>query len=350
MNWFANSLLAWFDVHGRKDLPWQTDINPYRVWVSEIMLQQTQVATVIQYYQRFMQRFPTVTSLADADIDEVLHLWTGLGYYARGRNLHKAAHRIVTEHNGYLPEDQQQLESLPGIGPSTAGAIRAISMQQRGVILDGNVKRVLARFHAIDGHYSDTTVSKVLWQRADEHTPTQRVADYTQAIMDLGATLCVRSRPNCDGCPLKKRCRALKDQRVSELPAKKTAAPKPVRRARFFVLRLPEGKVLLEQRPQQGIWGGLWNPPERSAETSVEAFLNSQGVQDSDVTQVQYKEGFRHTFSHFHLDIEPIYIELKKAPSMMVQESTQRWVQLARLTESEETIGLSAAALKLLGG
>ena len=350
MNWFADSLLAWFDVHGRKDLPWQTDINPYRVWVSEIMLQQTQVATVIQYYRRFMQRFPDVTSLANADIDEVLHLWTGLGYYARGRNLHKAARCIVTEHNGHLPDDQLQLESLPGIGPSTAGAIRAIAMQQRGVILDGNVKRVLARFHAIEGHYSGAAVSKVLWQRADEHTPTRRVADYTQAIMDLGATLCVRSRPDCDACPLKKRCQALREQRVSELPTKKSTTPKPVRQARFFVLRVPEGNVLLEQRPQQGIWGGLWNPPERSAETSVETFLNSQGVRDSDITQIQYKEGFRHTFSHFHLDIEPIYIDLKKAPPMMVQESTQRWVQLTQLTEREEAIGLSAAALKLLHG
>ena len=350
MNWFANSLLAWFDVYGRKDLPWQTDINPYGVWVSEIMLQQTQVATVIQYYQRFMQRFPNVATLADADIDEVLHLWTGLGYYARGRNLHKAAQHIVTRHNGHLPDDQQQLESLPGIGPSTAGAIRAISMQQRGVILDGNVKRVLARFHAVDGHYSNTAVSKALWQHANEHTPTRRVADYTQAIMDLGATLCVRSRPDCGACPLNERCQALKEQRVSELPTKKTAAPKPVRQARFFVLRLPEDSVLLEQRPQQGIWGGLWNPPERSAETSVEGFLNSQGIADSDVNQVRYKEGFRHTFSHFHLDIEPIYIDLKKAPAMLVQESTQRWVQLARLTESEEAIGLSAAALKLLNG
>lgn len=350
MNWFANSLLAWFDLHGRKDLPWQTDINPYRVWISEIMLQQTQVATVIQYYQRFMQRFPDVATLADADIDEVLHLWTGLGYYARARNLHKAAGRIVAEHNGQLPEEQRQLESLPGIGPSTAGAIRAISMQQRGVILDGNVKRVLARFHAIDGHYSSASVLKVLWQRADANTPNQRLADYTQAIMDLGATLCVRSRPDCQACPLKERCQALKEQRVGELPSKKNAAPKPVRQARFFVLRLPEGSVLLEQRPLQGIWGGLWNPPERGAETSVEAFLNHQGVHSSDVKQVQYKESFRHTFSHFHLDIEPIYIELKKVPTMVVQESTQRWVQLTRLTESQEAIGLSAAALKLLRG
>ena len=185
----CQQLLAWFDLHGRKDLPRQTDINPYRVWISEIMLQQTQVATVIQYYQRFMQRFPDVATLAEADIDEVLHLWTGLGYYARARNLHKAAGRIVAEHNGQLPEEQRQLESLPGIGPSTAGAIRAISMQQRGVILDGNVKRVLARFHAIDGHYSSASVLKVLWQRADANTPNQRLADYTQAIMDLGATL-----------------------------------------------------------------------------------------------------------------------------------------------------------------
>ena len=175
MDWFAKRLLDWFDLNGRKNLPWQSEITPYRVWVSEIMLQQTQVATVIAYYERFMQRFPDVTSLARASTDEVLHLWTGLGYYARGRNLHKAAKLIVDQYNGRFPEDQQRLEALPGIGPSTAGAVRAIAMQQRGVILDGNVKRVLARFHAVTGHYSEASVNKLLWQRAEEHTPTKRV-------------------------------------------------------------------------------------------------------------------------------------------------------------------------------
>ena len=355
MDWFAKRLLDWFDLNGRKNLPWQSEITPYRVWVSEIMLQQTQVATVIAYYERFMQRFPDVTSLARASTDEVLHLWTGLGYYARGRNLHKAAKLIVDQYNGRFPEDQQQLEALPGIGPSTAGAVRAIAMQQRGVILDGNVKRVLARFHAVTGHYSEASVNKLLWQRAEEHTPTKRVDHYTQAIMDLGATLCVRSKPDCQACPLRRRCQALAEDRVQELPTKKKAAAKPIRQARFFVLRLPDNRVLLEQRQPSGLWGGLWNPPERGVEVSIEAFLRHQGVAQQDVIATQNGERFRHTFSHFHLDIEPVYIDLKRQPQML-QETNQRWVAADRLNQpavqsaepSDETIGLSAAALKIL--
>ena len=355
MDWFAKRLLDWFDLNGRKNLPWQSEITPYRVWVSEIMLQQTQVATVIAYYERFMQRFPDVTSLARASTDEVLHLWTGLGYYARGRNLHKAAKLIVDQYNGRFPEDQQRLEALPGIGPSTAGAVRAIAMQQRGVILDGNVKRVLARFHAVTGHYSEASVNKLLWQRAEEHTPTKRVDHYTQAIMDLGATLCVRSKPDCQACPLRRRCQALAEDRVQELPTKKKAAAKPIRQARFFVLRLPDNRVLLEQRQPSGLWGGLWNPPERGVEVSIEAFLRHQGVAQQDVIATQNGERFRHTFSHFHLDIEPVYIDLKRQPQML-QETNQRWVAADRLNQpavlapipSDETIGLSAAAVKIL--
>ena len=347
MDWFAKHLLAWFQQHGRKDLPWQANINPYRVWVSEIMLQQTQVATVVGYYQRFMQRFPDVPSLAQAEIDEVLHLWTGLGYYARGRNLHKSAQIILAEHNGQLPHDQQQLEALPGIGRSTAGAIRAISMDQRGVILDGNVKRVLARFHAVEGHYSQAAVSKALWQLAEKHTPDQSVAAYTQGIMDLGATVCLRSRANCQVCPLRKRCQALATDRVTELPTKKKSAPKPVRQARFFIVSLPDQQILLEQRPQSGIWGGLCNPPERPTQTSTESFLQSQGIHVNDVLQQRDGPPFRHTFSHFHLDIQPTYISLKRQPNML-QEGEQRWVSLTRLRDSDEAIGLSAAALRLL--
>jgi len=347
MDWFAKHLLAWFQQHGRKDLPWQANISPYRVWVSEIMLQQTQVATVLGYYQRFMQRFPDVYSLAAAEIDEVLHLWTGLGYYARGRNLHRAAQIIVKEYNGELPQDQQQLETLPGIGPSTAGAIRAISMNQRGVILDGNVKRVLARFHAVQGHYSQASVSKILWQLAEEHTPRDRIAAYTQGIMDLGATVCLRSNPDCQTCPVRDRCDALATNRVNELPTKKKSAPKPVRQARFFVVSLPDQQVLLEQRPQTGLWGGLWNPPERPAQTSTESFLQSQGVHPEDVLQARDGMPFRHTFSHFHLDIEPVYVALKRQPTVL-QKNIQRWVSLTQLGRQDETIGLSAAALRLL--
>ena len=355
MEWFAQRLLDWFDLHGRKNLPWQTEATAYRVWVSEIMLQQTQVATVIAYYERFMQRFPSVEDLAAASIDEVLHLWTGLGYYARGRNLHKAAKLIVEQHSGRFPEDQQQLEALPGIGPSTAGAIRAIAMRQRGIILDGNVKRVLARFHAITGHYSQSTVNKLLWQRAEEHTPIERIDAYTQAIMDLGATLCTRSKPDCPACPLNARCQALAEDRVQELPTKKKAAAKPIRHARFFVLRLPDNRVLLEQRQQSGLWGGLWNPPERGVAVSIEEFLRHQGVVQQDVITTEAGERFRHTFSHFHLDIEPVYIDLKRQPQML-QETNQRWVAADRLNQptvqstqpSDAKIGLSAAALKIL--
>lgn len=347
MDWFADRLLAWFELYGRKNLPWQDNINPYRVWVSEIMLQQTQVATVVDYYQRFMQRFPDVHSLAAAETDQVLHLWTGLGYYARGRNLHKAARRIVGHHNGQLPEDQKQLEALAGIGPSTAGAIRAISMGQRGVILDGNVKRVLARFHAVEGHYSLSLVSKKLWQHAEEHTPHTQIGDYTQAIMDLGATLCTRSKPSCKECPLQERCSAFASDRVSELPTKKHNPEKPVRSARFFVLSLQDRRVLLEQRPATGIWGGLWNPPERKSETTVEAFLRSEGIDNELVVNTRPAKGFRHTFSHFHLDIEPIYINLRSEP-LLLREGERRWVQMNDKTQSDEPIGLSAAAIKLL--
>ena len=355
MDWFAQRLLDWFDLNGRKNLPWQTEITPYRVWVSEIMLQQTQVATVIGYFQRFMQRFPKVEDLATASIDEVLHLWTGLGYYARGRNIHKAAKLIVEQYSGHFPEDQLQLEALPGIGPSTAGAIRAIAMQQRGVILDGNVKRVLARFHAITGHYSHSPVNQLLWQRAEEHTPIERIDAYTQAIMDLGATLCMRSKPNCLACPLSRRCQALAEDRVQELPTKKKKPAKPIRKARFFVLRLPDNRVLLEQRQQSGLWGGLWNPPERGVELSIEEFLRHQGVVRQDVIAKRDGERFRHTFSHFHLDIEPVYIDLRRQPQMPLK-ANQRWVAADGLNQpavqyaepSDETIGLSAAALKIL--
>ena len=282
-------------------------------------------------------------------------LWTGLGYYARGRNIHKAAKLIVEQYSGSFPEDQLQLEALPGIGPSTAGAIRAIAMQQRGVILDGNVKRVLARFHAITGHYSHSPVNQLLWQRAEEHTPIERIDAYTQAIMDLGATLCMRSKPNCLACPLSRRCQALAEDRVQELPTKKKKPAKPIRQARFFVLRLPDNRVLLEQRQQSGLWGGLWNPPERGVELSIEEFLRHQGIVQQDVIAKRDSERFRHTFSHFHLDIEPVYIDLRRQPQMPLK-ANQRWVAADGLNQpavqsaepSDETIGLSAAALKIL--
>ena len=292
--------------------------------------------------------------LATASIDEVLHLWTGLGYYARGRNIHKAAKLIVEQYSGRFPEDQLQLEALPGIGPSTAGAIRAIAMQQRGVILDGNVKRVLARFHAITGHYS--------------HSPSTNCSGSEQKnIRPLSVSMRTprRSwiwapRSACAAnliawlAPLAGVAKPwLRTEFKSYPPRKKPA--KPIRQARFFVLRLPDNRVLLEQRQQSGLWGGLWNPPERGVEVSIEEFLSQRGVIQQDVIATRGGERFRHTFSHFHLDIEPVYIDLRRQPQML-QETNQRWVAADRLKQHsiqsaeplEETIGLSAAALKIL--
>lgn len=344
MDWFADRLLAWFDEHGRRDLPWQQEINAYRVWVSEIMLQQTQVKTVIPYYERFMQRFPTVDELAHAEIDDVLHHWTGLGYYARGRNLHKAARVIVDEHNGRLPGSVEALAALPGIGLSTAGAIASIAGGVRAPILDGNVKRVLARFHAVPGYPGATAVAKTLWALADEHTPTERVADYTQAIMDLGATRCTRSRPDCDNCPVADRCQALAAGEVEAYPGKKPKKEKPVRSARLFVAHDGTGACLLERRPAEGIWGGLWTPPERAADTSPESFLSEFGLRTNITSGVRVAPGFRHTFTHFHLDIEPVYIEVESPPSQLRDTDDVRWHRPG----SNETLGLSAPAVKLL--
>ena len=230
MDWFATRLLDWYDRHGRKHLPWQQDINAYRVWISEIMLQQTQVTTVIPYFEKFMARFPTVGDLADAELDEVLHHWTGLGYYARGRNLHKAAMQVMADHGGQMPSDPESLESLPGIGRSTAGAIAAIAANVRAPILDGNVKRVLARFHAVPGYPGESRVAKALWAACRCPHARERVADYTQAIMDLGATLCTRTKPECETCPVAQQCQALAAADVASYPGKKPKKEKPVRR------------------------------------------------------------------------------------------------------------------------
>ena len=348
MDWFATHLLRWFEQNGRKDLPWQQEINPYRVWVSEIMLQQTQVTTVIDYYHRFMQRFPDVGSLARAPLDEVLHLWTGLGYYARARNLHKAANVVVEQHGGQFPQDRDALEALPGIGRSTAGAIRAIAMAQTAVILDGNVKRVLTRFHGVEGYPGETRVNKTLWRHAEAHTPTSQTAAYTQAIMDLGATVCVRRNPNCPGCPVQAQCEALASGRTDQLPTPKPKKEKPVRRARFFILSLPNTATLLEQKPLDGLWGGLWTPPERQADTSVAAFAEEMGFASSALCAEHHAPPFRHTFTHFHLDIEPVYLKLEHAPELVTDNPHQRWVLPDQLGQDNDPIGLSAPAVKLL--
>jgi A/G-specific adenine glycosylase len=261
---FASRLLGWWARHGRHDLPWQHPRTPYRVWVSEIMLQQTRAETVIGYFQRFMARFPDVRTLAAADLDDVLALWSGLGYYARGRNLHAAAVRIVDESGGELPDDVDELQRLPGIGRSTAAAIRAQGFDRRAAILDGNVKRVLARHAGIDGWPGRAPVARALWAASESRTPETQAADYTQAIMDLGATLCTARGPRCADCPVASDCVARIEGRQDELPARKPRKIVPRRVQRYLVARDSSGRILLERRPPSGIWGGLWCLPEQS--------------------------------------------------------------------------------------
>jgi A/G-specific adenine glycosylase len=305
---FAARLLRWFDAHGRKSLPWQENPTPYRVWVSEVMLQQTQVATVIPYYGRFMERFPDVEALAAAPIDEVLHLWTGLGYYARARNLHACARVVVERHGGTFPRKLEEVTALPGIGRSTAGAILALSRGERHPILDGNAKRVLARVFGIDGDPGSAGVLTALWARADACTPKERAAAYTQAIMDLGATLCTRTRPACTVCPMNDVCVAAREGRQAELPG---AKQRRERKAREAVLLLAEsGKdaelaVLVERRPSNGIWGGLWSPPEFKSESEALDWCRRElGVPESSEALAPID----HAFTHFDLRLNPLRV------------------------------------------
>ena len=340
---FAGALLGWFDLYGRTSLPWQINPTPYRVWVSEIMLQQTQVNTVIDYYLRFMARFPDVVKLAQAHQDEVLHLWSGLGYYARGRNLHRAA-RIVCEHHGAeLPDNIDALQALPGIGRSTAGAILALARGERHAILDGNVKRVLCRYHAIEGWPGKSGVNHALWRLAETHTPNSRVAHYTQAIMDLGATVCTRTRPLCDRCPLAAHCKARHQSLQSILPSAKPKKNLPVRETTFLLINDGRGRFLLEKRPPTGIWGGLWGFPECQADIDPSEWVRhklGRTVQSvSDLPLV------RHGFTHYHLNIHPVMVILTGEDQALPQVAqTQPMLWHDGTTE----LGLPAPVSKLL--
>lgn len=315
---FATRLLDWFDNHGRKDLPWQKNITPYRVWLSEIMLQQTQVSTVIPYFQRFTAAYPNVKALANAPLDDVLHLWTGLGYYARARNLHKAANIVAKERNGKFPGNVEQLCELPGIGRSTAGAIVSIAFGQRATILDGNVKRVLARHGAISGWPGETSVHNALWDIAESFTPRERHGDYTQAIMDLGATLCTRTRPACDRCPVALDCRAAANGTQQQYPGKKAQKKLPVRHSLWLLVTNEAGQFLLENRPPMGLWGGLWTFPEVSGKDDIPSRCKQLGIR---AESTEYLDTRRHTFSHFHLDFTPVII--RAAPVSRINESQQ---------------------------
>jgi len=320
---FSARLLAWYERHGRKDLPWQRPRTPYRVWVSEVMLQQTRVETVIPYFERFVARFPDVGALAAAELDEVLRLWSGLGYYARARHLHRAAGLVLERHAGVLPRAIAPLADLPGIGRSTAGAILALAHDERQPILDGNVKRVLARYHEVPGWPGTPRVAAQLWAIAEAHTPHARVADYTQAIMDLGATVCVRRRPACTACPLAEGCGARAAGTVERYPHPRPARPLPVRTTVFVLARNPVGEVLLERRPPLGVWGGLWGLPECANGEAVEAWcLRHLGRPPR---AVRPWPPIRHTFSHFHLDISPVALRVDAPPERVLEADDRVW-------------------------
>ncbi len=343
-NWFANQLLKWFATHGRKHLPWQHPRSPYRVWLSEIMLQQTQVQTVLPYFERFLTRFPDLQSLAEAPIDEVLHQWSGLGYYSRARNLHKAAQILVRDHCGQFPRDVATLELLPGIGRSTAGAIAAMAFGERAAILDGNVRRVLCRFHAEAGYPGDSAVARRLWQIAEEHTPEEQTADYTQAIMDLGATVCTRRRPACPECPLSERCEARIQETMELLPASRPKRPLTEQQRSFLLLVRRDGACLLERRPPAGIWGGLWSPPEMPANVLHQEIETRFGMELSEHGAIEIQP-FVHTFSHFRLQVQPRVLEVTDNTAHHVAEHADRiWYSPG----DNQPIGLSAVASRLL--
>ncbi|MEQ1767264.1 MAG: A/G-specific adenine glycosylase, partial [Methylotenera sp.] len=311
MSDFANRLIVWQKVHGRHDLPWQNTVDPYAIWVSEIMLQQTQVAAVIGYYGKFMQRFPNIATLANATQEEVLQYWSGLGYYSRARNLHNAATTIMDKHHGEFPQDFDTIQTLSGIGRSTAAAIASFAYNQTQTILDGNVKRVLARYFVIEGWPNSPKIERQLWALAEGLLPKQAIVNYTQGLMDLGATLCTRSKPKCGICPLNSDCEAYKQNRVPELPTPKPRTVIPEKSTTMLIL-LQGDEVMLEKRPPTGIWGGLWSFPEIETidNNDYESLVHSRF--DIVVHASTVFPTLSHTFSHFKLIIRPQVLNVHK--------------------------------------
>jgi len=339
---YAARLLAWFDRHGRHDLPWQHPRTPYRVWLSEIMLQQTQVAVVVPYFQRFVDALPDLRALAAAPRDQVLALWSGLGYYARARNLHTAAKRCVELHESELPRDLHALIALPGIGRSTAGAILAQAWGDPAPILDGNVKRVLCRLSAIEGWPGTPAVEKKLWAIAATLLPETRLADYTQAQMDFGATLCTRADPACAICPLLDACRALREGRIAELPSHRPGKSLPERSAHMLVVEDAAGRVLLQRRPPTGVWASLWSLPEHAGIGEARHWFERHLDGDFDAA----REGgtIVHGFSHYRLRIHPHRIAGVRARDAVGDNDDLRWAARAELA----VIGLPAPVRRLL--
>jgi A/G-specific adenine glycosylase len=329
MSRFAPRLIAWQRRHGRHDLPWQDTRDPYRVWLSEVMLQQTQVATVIPYYERFLARFPTLDSLAAAPVEAVMALWSGLGYYARARNLHQCAQTLVASHGGAFPRDPAIIASLPGIGRSTANAIAVFCFGAREPILDGNVKRVLCRFLGLDGFPGTREVEQRLWHEAVMLLPRRDVATYIQALMDLGATVCTRNRPACDVCPVAASCIALSDGRTTDLPTPRPKRSLPERVVTLLVLRHDE-RVALETRPPAGIWGGLQSLPELPDGQDVLSYLKDVlHLHPGAVTQGLT---FVHSFTHFRLRITPVLCDIERSPRRGAKHL--RWHDRAEWTQA----------------
>jgi len=342
---FSRLVLKWGRKHGRKNLPWQLNPTPYRVWVSEIMLQQTQVTTVIPYYERFMQRFPDVELLAAASEDDVLHHWSGLGYYARARNLHKAAKQIVEDYAKIFPDTLDKLETLPGIGRSTAAAILSLSLGQPQAILDGNIKRVLARFYAVEGWPGNSLVLKKLWALSEQVTPQTATALFNQSMMDLGSMICTRTSPKCSQCPLSSACIACKQENQTAYPSKKPRKTLPVRKTSMLVIKNENGHIYLEKRPAAGIWGGLWSFPE--IEQVQQTRMLGKQIQDTLGMAVDILEELplrRHTFSHFHLDILPLLCQYRPGQQNRIKDAVSCWYH----SSQDEKIGLAAPVSRLV--
>ena len=337
----APALLRWWKTHGRKNLPWQQDPTPYRVWVSEIMLQQTQVVTVERYFDRFIAAFPDVNALANATADEVLHLWSGLGYYRRGRNLHCAARMVRDQYSGVLPTNYDELLKLPGIGRSTVGAILALSAGQRVPILDGNVRRVLLRVHGIEDWPGSAPVTKRLWSLAEICTPRRRVAQYTQAIMDLGATVCTGRNPDCERCPLASICVARASGRAARIPARRNRKSRP-RKTTVLALAIVDKQVLLEKRPPSGIWGGLWSFPELPDAAAVSQWCQTRFGRAPSATTAW--PVVSHSFSHFDLDMTPVEITVDDADGQCMDDARWLWYNI----DAPAKIGLAAPVVQLL--
>ena len=345
---FSAVLISWQKKHGRHSLPWQNTRDAYRVWLSEIMLQQTQVTAVIPYYKRFLERFPDCASLAAAPSEDVMALWSGLGYYSRARNLHQCAKQVMALYQGKFPADPQLLAELPGIGRSTAAAIAAFSYGTRAAIMDGNVKRVFARVFAIDGYPGEKQIENAMWQRAEALLPARDMEAYTQGLMDLGATVCTRGKPACPECPFSSRCLARQQNRVDELPVRKPKKAIPEKSTVMLVVAHGE-RVLLEQRPDHGIWGGLLSlpemalPVEKKAGRDVAGSLQSTLLPYGEVAAFEELAPFSHTFTHFKLHITPYCVSLARREEMVAEQAAV-WYRTDKLAEAP----LPAPVKKLL--